>query len=162
MNVDLDQRYRLACCARSAFDAQSLQFYEADHVGLVGLQLAEQIVDRGRTYCGVPMIFNENSFIKRYGLESRCVSNSVDPFVAGDSADPSSKGSRRCIPVPIGVDRHKGFLSCIFGRWGRKPPGIIATQPNVQFPEQLFVDMSFASFLGRHETAPPSRARVPS
>src|ERR1700740_3678061 len=113
MNVDLDERYRLAGCAGSEFDAQSLQFYETDYVGLVGLQLAEQIVDRGRAYCCVPMIFNENSFIERHGFESRCVSNSVDPLVAGDGGDPSSKGSRRCIPVPIGMDRHKCFLSCI-------------------------------------------------
>jgi hypothetical protein len=58
MNIDLDERFGLTSCARSARDAQALQFYEADYAGLRGLQSAKEIVDHRGAYRGSPMILD--------------------------------------------------------------------------------------------------------
>ena len=54
MDVDLDERYGLAGCARCASDAETLQFHQADHAGLRGLQPAKEIVYR----CGANRRFS--------------------------------------------------------------------------------------------------------
>jgi hypothetical protein len=65
MDVDLDERYGLAGRAGGAFDTDALQFHEADHAGLGGLQSAEQILHRNGVYRSVPMILDRYFVVER-------------------------------------------------------------------------------------------------
>src|ERR1700722_12195813 len=144
MDVDLNEGCGLAGCARGAFDAETLQFYEADHVRLSGLQPAKQMLHRGGAYRSSPMILDRHFVVERQGREARRVSNAVDPLIACDRRYPCSEGSRWCVRVPLGVDRKKGILPRVFGCRERKTPRIVPSQPGVQFSKQLLVGLAFA------------------
>lgn len=161
MDVDLDKRCGLAGCASCASDAEALQFYQPDHAGLRGLQSAKEIVHHCGAYRSSAMILDWNFVIKRYCGEPRCVSNTVDPFIAYDRRDPCSEGSRWCVCMPFGMDREKCVLPRIFGRRMGKPPPIVAAQPDVYFSEQLLVGLTFASLRRGHEAAPSLATLVP-
>ena len=92
MDVDLDERNGLACCARCANNTETLQFHQSDHAGLRGFEPAKEIVNRYGVYCWLRMIFDGYLIIERYCGESRCISNAIDPFIACDCRDPRSEG----------------------------------------------------------------------
>src|SRR5689334_16089641 len=58
MDIDLDERDGLAGCTGRTSNAETLQFDQADHAGLRGLQLAKEIVHRCSAYRRFPMILD--------------------------------------------------------------------------------------------------------
>jgi hypothetical protein len=68
MDVDLDKSGGLTGRAGGVFDAETLQFDEADHAGLSGLQPAEQIVNRGGAYRSSAVIIDRYVVVECLGL----------------------------------------------------------------------------------------------
>ena len=65
MDVDFDESSGLPSCPRGALDADPLQLYEADYVGLGGLQPPEQIMHRNDACRSLATILDRHDVVKR-------------------------------------------------------------------------------------------------
>jgi len=65
MDVDLDERRGLAGCARCTCDAETPQLYQTNYAFLRGLQLPQQVIQRGRAHRSSSVILDRYLLIWR-------------------------------------------------------------------------------------------------